>query len=44
MSWSKAVTTDPLDTIIETRNRIELQRQATDRSLDQKIQQIRQLL
>lgn len=44
MSWSNAVTTDPLDTIIATRARIELQRQATDRSLDQKIQRIRQLL
>jgi LysM repeat protein len=44
MSWSKAVSTDPLDTIIDTRNQIELQRQATDRALDQKIQRIQQLL
>lgn len=44
MSWSQAVTTDPVQTMIDRRNRVEAQRQQTLRSVDQKIQQTQQLL
>jgi hypothetical protein len=43
-SWSQAVTTDPVQTMVDSRNQIESQRQQTLRSLDLKIQQTRVLI